>query len=259
MTWLYDYPDDVILLIFMGITLVSMWALHHVFRLMLRRFMTPESFELNVNIHESIVTIITLVLAFSLVQVIDNMHQVDAQASKEAAYINNLDRLLTRYGTPEVTAIRSGLLAYAKSRVEEDWPSLVKGEPSQVTANIFMPLSRDVYAIKPSNEREVVLFGQAVRLADDIAQSRDAMIEATEIRLAPVYWVLIGLAFCVKVFVSALTTRTTIGEIVFAAQMTVLSALFALVFIFDQPYKGESGVKPDALRKAIHAMQTRVY
>ena len=89
MTWLYDYPDDVILLIFMGITLV---------------------------------------LAFSLVQVIDNLHQVDALASKEAAYINNLDRLLTRYGTPEVTVIRGTLLAFSKSRVEEDWPSLVNGE-----------------------------------------------------------------------------------------------------------------------------------
>ena len=40
-------------------------------------------------------------------------------------------------------------------------------------------------------------------------------------------------------------------------QMVVLASLFAIVFIFDQPFLGETAIQPDAIVDTIKLMKAR--
>jgi hypothetical protein len=56
----------------------------------------------------------------------------------------------------------------------------------------------------------------------------------------------------------ATVSEATFGEEVALAGLGFgLALLVALVFIFDQPFKGESSVSPESIAKVIAEMQTR--
>jgi hypothetical protein len=257
MNWLYNFPDVVILLLFVGLTLITMKVLHRVLHHFIKSHIPEEGHKLATHIHESIVILTSLILTFSLVQVLDDTHTLEKVISTEASQINNLDRLLTRFGDPTAEAIRPALHAYTKSIVEDEWPDLIKGYGSEITREKFIPVSQGVIKLKPRGDREIALYTSAINLTDQIAQSRELRIETTDVRLPSIYWYVILVAFLVKLLTSSLLERGKYGSFVLGLQMTALSAMLALVFIFDQPYQGQSGVKPGPLKRLIKVMDER--
>ena len=257
MNWLYNFPDIVILLLFIGVTLIAMRVIHSIVHHYVKEHIPEEGHKLATHIHESIVILTSLILTFSLVQVLDDTHSLEKVISAEASQINNLDRLLTRFGDPTAEAIRPALHAYTKSIVEDEWPDLIKGYGSEITREKFIPVSQGVIKLKPHGEREQALYTSAINLTDQIAQSRELRIETTEVKLPVVYWYVILVAFFVKLLTSSLLERGKFSALVLGLQMTALSAMLALVFIFDQPYQGQSGVKPGPLKRLIKVMDER--
>jgi hypothetical protein len=99
-----------------------------------------------------------IVTAFSLVQAQITLANIQKLVSTEADQMNQLDRLLTRYGDPSVGRIRETLRAYAESVVRDEWPELGRGRGSPITARLFTPLSKSILAIDPSPGRQSVIY-----------------------------------------------------------------------------------------------------
>jgi len=255
--WLYNYSDIFILIFFVTTTLIIMEIIHAIFHRYVQNTIPKEGYGLAAHLHESIIILISLVLTFSLAQVIDDTHTLEKMISNEATKINNLDRLLTRYGDPKAEAIRTSLHAYTKSIVEDEWPELLKGHGSDKTRDLFKPISQGVIRLQPHGDREQALYSSGLTLIDDLAQARENRIETTEVQLPNVYWIVILLVFFAKFVVSALLERGKLSSLVLSMQMVALSAMLSLVFIFDQPYLGESGVKPGPIKKLIKIMDER--
>jgi len=83
----------------------------------------------------TVIAMCSLILAFSMVTVINNFNKAETAAAAEASLINNMDRMMVRYGDPEVAAMRSSLMAYTKSIVEDEWPLLSQGKGSEKPEN----------------------------------------------------------------------------------------------------------------------------
>jgi ABC-type multidrug transport system fused ATPase/permease subunit len=255
--WLYNFSDEFIVLFWISLIMGLTFGLIKLIRASFGSEVVKRGSKLASDLHPSVVVLCSLVLTFSLLQVLDDVHKVDALVAAEATQINNLDRILTRYGDPSAEIVRPALHIYAKSIVQEEWPMLLKGQGSQATLDKFKPLSQGIFRLQPHGERQTALFAKAIELSEQIAQSRDARIETSLIRLPLIYWLVIALTFIAVAGISGILESDKLGVFQISLLMMALAGMVALIFAYDRPYLGDSGVKPGAIEKAIEGMDAR--
>ena len=257
MQWLYGFPDLSILCILMGSSLLVTRLFHMVIHRYATGKIPEDGHRLATSLHESIVMLSSLILTFSLIQVLNDTHTLETTVSVEASQINNLDQLLLRYDDAAASTIRPLLHAYAQSIVTDEWPDLIKGHGSEVTLEKYSAVSEKTFNLHAGSARQLCLYSAAVALIEKLAQSREDRIQTTENKLPIVYWYVIVAGLLAKLITSSLLERGKLSALVMSLQMIALSGMVSLVFIFDQPYQGESGIKPNAINRIINVMQAR--
>ena len=256
--WLYSLPDVGIALL-LGMVGACLLAGVPFLREKLLRIQVPADHSQAANNALGVVIGFTgVVLAFSLVQAHGNLRTLEAQIGTEAHNLAQLDRLLVRYGDPSNGVIRLSLRDYAKSIVKDEWPELRKGRPSARTAALFRPISRSVLAIDPPPGRQSLIYAEMLKKADEIAADRKArVVAATKLELPGIFWETI-IALLVALLLLAAFSEATFGRAVaLGAQGFALALLVALVFIYDEPFKGQSSVSSDPIVTVVAEMQTR--
>jgi hypothetical protein len=191
-------------------------------------------------------------LAFSLVQAQGNLRAVQQMIATEAMQLRQMDRILASYGDERVVAIRRTVRAYTQSVVADEWPKLAEGSSSQLTADLFHTLSQEILAIEPASARQAVIYGDLVKIVDQLAESRQDRLSATSLALPPIYWETIGSLMVLLITFSAfIEARRAIS---LGGLGAGLALLVTLVFIFDQPFLGDVSVTPDPVVKALVMM-----
>ena len=209
------------------------------------------------RIQGTLFTMTGFALAMTLVQAQANFRKVEAMIQSEASHINNLDRLLTRYGDPSVSAIRPMLLDYTSSIVKNEWPAMAKGHGDDGTLAKFVPVARAVAAISPTPGRQTTLYTEMLHAIDVIAEARETRIEDVEISLPGIYWGVVWLAMAILVLASCSIQRSWFRTFFLAGQAGILGALIGVVFVSDHPFKGQTTVPTHPFDMAIMAMKNR--
>ncbi len=202
-------------------------------------------------------TMTALVLAFTLVQAEANFRYVDSQVTAEASQINQLDRLLTRYGTEEAGKVRPMLHAYARSIVTDEWPQMLKDGRSEKTRLAFSSVSQGVMAFEPQPGRQSLIYAEMLKQLDAIAQARETRLDNVEVGLPAIYWEVIAFAVVILLVVTSTFVQTPYRRAVLTAQMSLLGAFVGLTFLMDQPFKGETAIFPGPIEHVINAMEHR--
>lgn len=196
-----------------------------------------------------------VVLAFSLVQAQGNLRSVQRTVASEAMQLNQIDRLLTSYGDPKVAAIRSAARTYAESVVTDEWPRLSEHGTSPQTSDLFRELSQQVLAIQPTPGRENIIYGDLVKILDQLAEGREDRLNATDLGLQPIFW---GVIIFLTVLLVAVCAFIEPQRALFLGSLGAgLALLITLVFIFDQPFLGDASVSPDPIAKVLQIMSAR--
>ena len=100
-----------------------------------------------------------------------------------------------------------------------------------------------------------MLYSDLVKILDQLAESREDRLNATDLGLPPIFWGVIGVltmllvAFCAFIEPQRAVFLGGLGA--------GLALLIALVFIFDQPFLGDVSVTPDPIVKVLRIMQAR--
>lgn len=261
--FLYSLSDPTIVLLFALMGVLVMIAVFAI-RKMLPFFHKPrtpdeikKADDFLIGARATVIAMCSLVLAFSMVTVIGNYNRAEAAAAAEASLINNMDRMMVRYGDPAVAELRKSLMAYTRSIAEDEWPLLSQGRGSEKTRELFVPISKGVIAIQPQPGRQSVIYTEMVKKADDIAEAREARLESTSTSLAGIFWLMVGLTFSAMIVMTLFVDLTPVRVFGFAIQMMAFSALMSVVFIYDQPFNGQTSVSNKAFVKTISAMQNR--
>jgi hypothetical protein len=256
--WLYRLPE--LLLVTLGAGLLAVAVLRLPRWVQRVPFLAPTEpgFEFVIRMQAPLFTMTALVLTFTLVEAERNFRQVDSNVTTEASQISQLDRLLARFDAADARADRPMLRAYAQSIVRDEWPMMLRrGEGSEKTRLAFTAVSRAVLALDPEPGRQALIFAEMLKSLDAIAQSRDARLDSVTVGLPGIYWVVILFSVLMLLLVSSAIPRTPFRSAVLAAQLAVLGAFVGFVFIMDSPYKGENAVAPDAISRALVAMEKR--
>lgn len=255
--WLYTIPEPLVLACAAVFMIVAMVILPHAVQRL--PFMAPSDFNTDfvIRVQTTLFTMTSLVLAFTLVQADRNFREADALVQAEASQINSLDRLLTRYGDPGVTAIRPHLLAYAKSIVKDEWPAMLADRGSEKTQALYLPFAQDILAIEPVTARQIQIYAGMLKAVDAISEMRDRRLNSLSVALPGIYWQVVLFSVFMVVLVSSTIERTPFRMAVLAGQAAVLGAFVGFVFLMDAPFKGTTAVDTDSIVQAISRMEGR--
>ena len=100
-----------------------------------------------------------------------------------------------------------------------------------------------------------MIYADLVKLADQLAESREDRLNATDLGLPPIFWEAIALLTVLLVGFAAFVEPRRARAMSLGGLGAGLALLIALVFIFDQPFLGDVSVTPDAIVKALSAMR----
>jgi hypothetical protein len=253
--WLYGLPDAALFVLFSGATVLAFFGLWLVVRRRPSLHPVRDDADFGVRAQGTLFSVCSLVLAFSLVQAETNARHVESVVAAEASEINRLDRALDRMNDPASESARALLRAYARSVVADEWPAMTRGGASPRTRAAFTALYDGALSLPPN---EASSSGEIMKSMDAIADRREERIDLATVGLPPVFWAVI--AFGMAIFVAASSTLATTGfrRMIVACQAAVLGALLAVVFINDQPFKGQTSVSPHPFVKALDAMTARL-
>ncbi len=257
--WIYGLPNIGIALLF-GVSGACLLAGAPFLREKILRIRVPSTHSEATDKALAVVIGFTgVVLAFSLVQATGNLRNLETQAGTEAHNIDGMDRLLLRYGDPATIAMRGELRDYANSIVRDEWPELRKGRRSEQTSALFRPISSGILKIEPPPGRQSLIYAEMLKKVDEIAADRKTRVVATHLELPPIFWqTIIGLL--VIVLLLATFSEATFGRAVaLGCQAFGLALLVALVFIFDEPFKGQTSVSSEPIVRVIAEMQARSF
>jgi hypothetical protein len=207
--------------------------------------------------YKAIMSMIGVVLAFSLVQVNGNLRSAETVVGKEAAALSTLDRVLLRMGTPAAAEVRPLVAEYGNSRIVDEWPGLAHGERDARTDNKYNALSKASRALNPNDLRQQSMFNEVLKNLDDIAEQREMLIMDSDVALPNFFWITTT-GFLVLAFVLATLTVPTLGRAVgLAAPAAGVALLLAFVIIVDQPFSGQTSVSSAAIQKTLKLNERR--
>lgn len=255
--WLYSLPETLILVMGAVLMVGAILVLPSLVQRLPYLRTNAETHDFVLRMQATLFTMTSLVLAFTLVEAESNFRKVDSLIATEASQINRLDRLLNRYGDESVTELRLNLLAYAKAIVDDEWPAMLRGERSTKVRLALAPLSRGIFSIEPQPGRETTIYAEILRSFDSIAESRDARLNAVSTGLPKPYWQVVLFAVLMLLFISSTMQRSAFRAYVLSAQMAVMGAFIGFVFIMDQPFKGQTAIDTETLKRTIIIMENR--
>lgn len=255
--FLYSLTDIQILALFVGMAITVVVLIPGQIRCLAKPLANSDAAEWAIRGMGTIITASIFVLGFSLVQTQSAFNRVEQQVSAEASTVNQLDRLLTRFGDPKIAEIRAGLQAYTHSVIADEWPVLREGRGSNNTRAAFDPVSRGVLSLEPTAGRQATIYGEIVRKTDDVAEMREQRIENAIVALPTLFWLVTVLLLLLMSMMAALIDRTLARTLGMSAQVAAVSALLAMVFINDRPFLGETSVKSTAFEKTLVIITSR--
>lgn len=255
--WIYKRSNLSILLILVLFFVVLLDVIPRILQTFPLFAPTEDSTRLGLSLFGSAMTLSGLLIGFLLNQAQTNFREVQSLVSRESGQINNLDRLLVRYGDPAISSVRKELFQYMNSIVNDEWDLLKVGQGSKETHMLWRGISRKLLSLEPQTNRQTAMYTDILKKAEEVAESRESRIERSSVRLPNLFWVVIIICMVALLGINTLFLPSDSFFMGLKILPVTLGALISLLVITDQPFKGQSSVKSDPFLKMIESIQTR--
>ncbi len=255
--FIYKLPNLIIILLCIAmINLLSHWAPHIVKGIY---FLNPN--EETIKIAQSLFALlgatVGMFIGFLLNQAQSNFQAASALVASEASQINNLDRLLLRFGDNYALEIRSQLTEYLESIIDTEWPQLKIEQGSKETHMLWRSISQKLFKLEPVTPKQIAIYSDILSEAESVSEARELRIDRSGQKLPTIFWIAMCFVF---LGISSITSLVMPGnELEFARTVfpVIFGSLLGLLIIFDQPFKGGTAVKSAALKKVLESIKTR--
>jgi hypothetical protein len=254
---IYKLPN--LLIILLCIAMINVLA--HVMPSVVKGLFLIHPTEETVKIAQSLFALlgatIGMFIGFLLNQAQSNFQAASALVAAEASQINNLDRLLLRFGDAYSLEIRGKLKLYIESIIQNEWPELRVEQGSQQTHLLWRTISQMLFKLEPVTPKQIAIYSDILDVAENVSESREIRIDRSTQKLPAIFWISILFIF---IAISSITSLVMPGnELNFAITVfpIIYGSMLGLLIIFDQPFKGSTSVKSTALKKVFASIETR--
>jgi hypothetical protein len=258
--WLYTLPEVWIFILGLVASILLMYLMSFLLKkTSILNEISDHEKEFLIAIQSGLVALSAIVLSFSLVVVVTNYDHVDTNVSSEASRINDVDRLLHQYGDANLMEIRKNLKKYAESIVKDEWPKLMEKQESEQTSHLFQVVSDGIAKINPNSMRELAIYSELIRKADELIEFRENRLESAHLGLHNIFWIVNLVILFSVIFMSALglILNKLLTAIGISLEIVALVGLMSIVFVCDQPFKGTVSVNADTISASIKTIEAR--
>lgn len=196
-------------------------------------------------------TMTALVIGFLISNANTAFNARNATVSLLSSNISQLDMLLRRYG-PETESIRENLQRFAAMKFEDlfaDDPAGKHKVDNPVTAKVFDNVEDRIVALKPADDRQKWLSGEALRLAAGVRAARSQLVQQN-VNSLPLPFVGVVVLWLIVVFgsfgVFAPRNATTVVALFFS--VLAVSMALKLVLDLDNPFDRGIRLTPPPIR-----------
>jgi hypothetical protein len=196
-----------------------------------------------------------LLLGLLVVFAVGHYNDVQSVSQQEASALVSLYDTVEVYPPQTSNPIRHDLVCYMHSIVEDDWPSMERGNQLEAprTLRVGDQLRAALRDLPASNSVQGSAYGRSASLITDASASRQRLLFFTEPRIPPALWVVIYVgAFLVFFLLAGHYATRPPGRISSLATVAVLmTVVVAVLASLDQPYGFGVHAQPDQMRQAI--------
>jgi uncharacterized protein DUF4239 len=192
----------------------------------------------------SIMVFYGLALALTAVHLWEMHQDVAKVTARESALLATLWRDISEYPEPTRSLLQAGLKDYVDYTIHEAWPLQRKGIVPKEGIDRIDRFQATLMQFEPKTEGEKLLMAQALRSYDTMVEVRRIRLDAVEMRLPGVMWVMIVFGAAISLVSSYYFPVEDFR--VHATQVALLAALIGLVIIMivavDRPFHGDMGL-----------------
>jgi hypothetical protein len=192
-------------------------------------------------------------LALITAEAWDDFSEARDAVQREAEQIARAATLATLLPQPIQGQVISGLAAYARSVIQDEWPTMARGI-TPFAAERYLVSIRDL--LEREAQRETVpnrSLDRAIGHLDELIHARiDRLLTGHQSLIAPVWWLVcmgaaITLFFCAIFAVEDRTLHHLLGVLV----ALTIALIVILLLATDRPFYGKSRISPQPIQQVL--------
>lgn len=199
-------------------------------------------------------TIYAIFLAFLVVLSWQNLGDAEKTVADESGTLRALYRDTQAFPEQVRVVLRTELRDYTRSVIEDEWPTMARGEESDVARQRLDTLWTTF--LSSQNDASSAIFGEAYARLNDLAKDRQLRILSSQAAISGFFWAFLllggGLIVGFTYVFGMKNVKVQMGMTA-ALAFTIGASLF-LVVTLDHPFTGDVKVEPDGFVTALNAM-----
>ncbi len=202
-------------------------------------------------------TIYAVLLAMIAVAAWENYSQMDELVTQEASEALNVFRDVEGMPRPIREKVRGLLLEYVRVVMEEEWPEMNQGRPTQTSNRVIDELVSAIVRHRPTEPGESILFQESFETMNRLLGLRRKRLMAVGLGLLPELWMVVLVGGFLNIGLSLLiaTKDIRLDLILTTAFSLMIGIMVFLIFALDHPFWGDVSVKPEAFEFAQATMR----
>jgi hypothetical protein len=252
MYWIYDYPSWVIGLLFCSTLVAFTWIGIFLTRATVHSWLHQEkrANEMVGLALSSYFVLFGLLLGLVAVATYQNYANVSDIVDKEASSLSALYREISGLPQPIRGQLQQRLREYARYTIEEGWAQQRKGIVPKGEAVRSGLLIRSLLDFEPSNEREKIIYEDALRQSVHRNELSRARLSNVTTGLPTVLWWVVAVGAAINiVLIWMQDMEVHVHMILGAALASILGLVIFLIAELDNPFRGAVSIGPDAIAR----------
>ena len=199
-----------------------------------------------------------VLLAFVVIIAWERFHDAEKALAAEAGSAATVYRLAEGLGAEAAVAVRSGMSAYLKSVLDEDWPAMAAGHSHPATSRALSAVYHEVVHYRPADLHDADLQEDLLRELDRLTEARRERLVMAEGTVPGAIWFVLFLgALLTLAFTFFFGTPNVVTQSLMTGVLAALifSAILVIIAI-DRPFTGAVTVSQESIRAVLADAQS---
>ena len=207
------------------------------------------------NLFRLVGLLVGLMLSLAFAEVVVELRAIENSIKREAVAVSDVYKDLQLYDVEETQEIRSLLISYTQSVIENDWPSLANDILSQRTTDLHKQIQEGVMGLEPIKETQKHLWSRIIADLDTVSDYRLYRLDSA-LAEPPVYIYVVFFGFLVTMACFG-AYRPQISLVVLVSLYTVFVGLVLyLILALSDPFQGATSVSPSTFEYLLETFRT---
>ena len=190
-----------------------------------------------------------LLVGLLAVAAYQNAERVERAAFTEAARLSTLYASLEAYPEPTRSEVREMMRDYVLYSIHRDWPAHADGRVTVGGAHRADAMRLRLAGFEPEGAAEAVVHSVVFESYQDFALARQERLAGVLTRIPDVLWYTLAAGAVVNIVLLVLLKLRPIPHLILGGLTSFfLGVMLFVIIALDDPYRGVTGLQPEALR-----------